>query len=896
MKYFFYLLKRIVFWLSFVSLFLVTLTTVLSKIYEEDIEQYAIAEINKHINTEVKIRDIDFSILSNFPYASLNFQHVLINDAYEKIESDDTLLYAKNFYLNFNILDLISENYNVQNISVKSGILKLKTASNGDVNYNITKPSTDTTSSHFKFTLKELYTKDLKFEFSNIATKQFYKLLINDANFEGDFSETEYNLKAKSKLHIEKLKTNSFSLIRKKDALLNLDLHINTLSKTYTFKTGELSIEKMPFKITGQVNSKELDIKIEGKDIKLDELTKSILNNTVALSNNYESYGDVAFSATIKGKISTTQMPSIKANFDIRNGEIKSLEKNLSITNINLDGRYENKQPKQKEVLEFKNISLQLLKSTFSGSTKITDFKTPTFNGSIKGHLNLASFHDFFKFTTVEELTGIVDVNTAYSIKFRDIEYNPSQFDLENTNGDLTLKNITYKGINTPIKFTNISGDLVLKGNDAGTKNLSFKTDNSDLILNGALKNLIPFIEGTGTLGIIASIESDKLDINEFINSVPHHNKVVTQKPFELPKSLNINVDLDVKELIWKTHNFKKIRGKFILANQTVHVKHFDLQTLEGAISGNLKLDNLLEKGNSIEGKIKLNDINVKSLFKDWNNFNQTEITDKNISGLLSGNIDLLLFFDEYFTLIDDKMFAKTNFKINNGTLTNLETMQSITEFMRTSKALKLTLNKHIDKFETKLLNLKFEELSNTLEIRNRKLYIPKMTIKSNALDVNLSGWHDFDNSIDYHFSFRFRELKSDLNDSEFGIIEDDGLGWKIFINMAGNLDDPIYSIDKGEMKATFKENVSEEKQNMKSVLKSEFGLFKKDSTVKQKKSDPKNEKFEFIIYDEAHDKDIKPDSIPIKSKNKKRSNKFFEKLKNKSNLEKESAEESDFE
>jgi len=61
-------------------------------------------------------------------------------------------------------------------------------------------------------------------------------------------------------------------------------------------------------------------------------------------------------------------------------------------------------------------------------------------------------------------------------------------------------------------------------------------------------------------------------------------------------------------------------------------------------------------------------------------------------------------------------------------------------------------------------------------------------------------------------------------------------------------------------------------------------------------KSDPKNEKIEFIIYDEAHDKDIKPDSIPIKSKNKKRSNKFFEKLKNKSNLEKESAEESDFE
>lgn len=896
MKYFFHLIKRITFWIFFVSLFLVTVTTVLSKIYEDDIEQYAVNEINKHINTEVKIRDIDFSILSNFPYASLNFKHVLIRDAYEKIESDDTLLFAKNLYLNFNIIDIINENYSVRNISVKEGTLKLKTTSNGDVNYNITKPSADTTTNNFTFALNQLSTKNLKFEFSNIATKQFYKILINDADFEGDFSETEYNLKAKSTLYIEKLKTNSFSLIRNKAAHLDLDLHINTTTQTYTFNTGNLSIEKMPFQITGLIDSKQLDLKIKGKDIKLDELTKSLLNNTLDVSNNYESYGDVNFSASIKGKLAKTKMPSIKANFYITNGKIKSLEKNLSITNLNFEGRYHNKQPKQKEILEFKNISLQLLKSTFSGSTKITDFKTPTFNGSIKGHLDLASFHDFFKFKTVEELTGIIDINTAYAIKFTDIEYNPSKFDLEHTNGDVTLKDITFKSSENPIRFNNISGDLILKGNDAGTKNLSVKTDKSDLLLNGALKNLIPFIEGTGTLGVIAAIESDKLDINEFINSTPHNKKTVTQKPFELPKSLHINVDLDVTELIWQTHNFKKISGKLILANQAVNITHFDLQTLQGAVSGHLKLDNLLEKGNSIEGQIKLKDINVKLLFADWNNFNQTSITDQNLSGLLSGNVDLLLLFDQYFTLLDDKMYAKTDFKINNGSLTNMETMRSITEYMRTNKTLKLMLNKHIDKFETKLLNLKFEELSNTLEIKNRKLYIPKMTIKSNAMDVNLSGWHDFDNTIDYHFSFRFRELKSDLDQSEFGIIEDDGLGWKIFLNMAGLLDNPTFSLDKGEMKATFKENITEEKQTMKSVLKSEFGLFKKDSTVKEMKTDPKHEAFEFIIYEEENETEVKVDSLPRKSRNKKHSNKLFEKLKQQSIDEQEVEDESDFE
>ena len=89
---------------------------------------------------------------------------------------------------------------------------------------------------------------------------------------------------------------------------------------------------------------------------------------------------------------------------------------------------------------------------------------------------------------------------------------------------------------------------------------------------------------------------------------------------------------------------------------------------------------------------------------------------------------------------------------------------------------------------------------------------------------------------------------------------------------------------------------LTEEKETMKSVLKSEFGLFKKDSTVKQMKTNPKNEDFEFIIYEEESDGEIKIDSLPNKSRNKKHSNKLFEKLKQQAIRDHESEEESDFE
>jgi len=585
-------------------------------------------------------------------------------------------------------------------------------------------------------------------------------------------------------------------------------------------------------------------------------------------------------------------MPSIVANFSIKNGSVLEKTNNLSLTHINLVGRYHNKIKKRKELLEFSNVSLQLLSSKIQGSSKILDFNIPTFIGHLKGNIDLASFHQFFKFKGVETLNGQVDFNTNYSIQFTDIEYNPQLFTLDKTNGELNIKNVAYKGVDNPLILKNVSGNVLIKGNDAATKNLSVKTNKSDFVLNGAIKNLIPFIEGKGNLGVIASIESNTLDINEFMietNSTTSINSTKT-KPFEIPNTLNLNVDLDVKNLFWQKHQFTDIKGQLILANHKASVKHFTLKTIGGTIGGSIKLDNLLDKGNIIDGQLTLTNLNVSKLFADWNNFDQKTITDKNLSGHLNGKIDLLLFFDSYFNIIEDKMLIKTNMDIKNGELNNMSTMTDITEYMRTNKALKLALNKHIDEFESKITKLKFENLTNTISIEKRKITIPKMLIKTNALDVQFSGWHDFDNNIEYHFSFRFRELKSGLNESEFGIIEDDGLGWKIYITMSGNIDNPIYTIDKGELKSTFKANIQEEKATMKSVLKSEFGLFKKDTTVKNITSTQKNEAFEFIIFEEDSIQTIN-DSLPKRSKHKKRSNKFFEKLKEKSLEEKEQEE-----
>ncbi len=877
------ILKKVGLWLSLIFLFLIAIITIFLNVYEDDIEQYAVTEINKYLDVKVDVQDIDLTFFSNFPYVSLDFQKVLILDNYETIKSEDTLFYAKNLYLNFNLIDIYKGDYKVKRINTKQAVLKIKTAENGEVNYNIVKPSEDSTQSKFDFEVKQFKLSDFRFQYTNVATRQFYGIDINKGKISGNFSETEYNLKAESGLHINQLKTNSFTLISDKNAELDLEMSINTGSGEYHFTKGDLKIEQMPFHITGLITNKFIDLSITGNQIQLDELSHTILNNSIEIAQKYDSKGEVSFDCSIKGAIEKTSMPAIDASFSIVGGTIKEIEKNLAITDLNVKGIYRNQQGKLKEQLKFSEISMNLLGSHFNGNTEVTDFALPTFKGNLSGQLNLKSFHEFLTLPSVEILTGNIVFNTNYAIQFSDIQYNPGLFNIFNTTGNFKLSDLTYKGVGDNVTYQNINGDIIVNGDDAAAKNISIHTQNSDLLINGALKNFIPFIEGTGQLGLIATLESDYILLDDFLgDNSQNANNTTQQTMFEIPDIINLNLELHVNKFDWDNHQFKQISGKLLMANRVVTIRHFNLKTLQGDIAGNLKISNFLEKGNTVDGKLRFNGINVKSLFKEWDNFDQTSITSQNINGSAKGQIDLLLKFDQYFNIETQKMLVSTNLSIVNGALDNLATMKDITGYMRTNKGLKLALNKHIDDFEAKLMHIQFKELQNNIIIKNGKINIPKMNIYSSAMDLTLSGWHDFNNEIDYHFSFRFRELKTIPEYTEFGKVEDDGLGWRIYLSMYGPLDDPNYKLDKDERKATRKENIAEEKATFKSIMKTEIGLYAKDTSVKVMEKE-QQDAIEFIMYDEGEEPDLVPPSNEKRKRvtpNKKQTNKFFEKLK----------------
>ena len=93
--------------------------------------------------------------------------------------------------------------------------------------------------------------------------------------------------------------------------------------------------------------------------------------------------------------------------------------------------------------------------------------------------------------------------------------------------------------------------------------------------------------------------------------------------------------------------------------------------------------------------------------------------------------------------------------------------------------------------------------------------------------------------------------MLGDDRDSEFGTVLNDEMGLKIFLRMYGDLDNPIIEWDKTGKKQETKQQLAQEKETIKSMLKSEFGVFKKDSSVQD--FTPKTESKEVVKINFNH-------------------------------------------
>ena len=133
------------FW-RFLIFILVTITLlggtgfIIGYFYQDEVKEYIVGELNKQLNTEIIVdgKDIDFTVLKNFPLASVNFKNVKALEAIQS-KKKDTLFAAGEISLQFNIIDVFKKNYRIKRVEVDDANLKIRIDKEGNDNYHFGK-------------------------------------------------------------------------------------------------------------------------------------------------------------------------------------------------------------------------------------------------------------------------------------------------------------------------------------------------------------------------------------------------------------------------------------------------------------------------------------------------------------------------------------------------------------------------------------------------------------------------------------------------------------------------------------------------------------------------------------------------------------------------------------
>lgn len=817
---------------------LITITSVLSisslfvYFYEDGVKAIIINELNKHLNCKIIVepQNIDLTIIKSFPKCALEFKNILALES-KNFTSQDTMLYADRLALEFNIENLFNKNYTINNIELENSKVNLKIDKRGNENYSIWK-TTDTITSNDKlvFALEKIKLTQVYLSYKNAIKKIKLSTKLNEVVFSGKFSESDYVLKTNGLAYMDLFQIQKVKYIQKKQ--LKFETEIEVHDSYFKIIQADTKVNSALMKSSGSFEIKDsllaLDILFTGKNLDIASTLSLLPENFQTKLNDYESEGE--FYATGECHYKAGKSFSLHSKFGIKQATINYKPQNTSLSQVNLEGTI--MIDDHNSALTLNNIRANLNTNTFKGHLELNNFNDPYIKLNIDANTNLEELNTFYPIDTLQQLTGNILLMADIEGKLNELKSN-SFSPTVLANGHATLKNIKAKFKQSEKEINIPEGEVKLMNRHLEVSNLKLIKGNSDVVIVGDIPNFLEYVFDSKTNLIINStVTSERIELEDFLFKSNDDSK---ESLVFIPPNLELNLVIVIKKLAFQKFKASQLSGKLFLKNQKIALNDVTFLAMDGNVSINAFADASGEKEIKISGDCNLSKLNIKDMFTELNNFGQATIQDQHLKGFVTANIDFTGNWDKALHVDLNSITANSNLIIEQGELIGFKPLES--------------LAKYIDLKELK--HIKFSALQSNLSIKNRTITLPKTSIKSTAINLDLWGSHTFDNQIDYHIQLLISELlakKQKANkqfDEELSLVENDPDNRRsVFLLMKGPIDNPTISYDKSGAKQKIKEDLKAEKQTIKNILKEEFGLFKKDTIQNRKtpvlKSDQK--------------------------------------------------------
>lgn len=825
-------------WLKLLIAFLLLATTLIfgaSVFYESQVENIFIKHVKNYFSTELRINgDISFSLIKNFPSASLTLRNIELRESLP--HSKRNVLEAEEMSLLFNITNLFSHLYTVDKVLIRNGKLNLRTLLEGKVNYDVVAGSkSQASSSDITFRLKQAITENITVNYSNEIYDQEANFTINSGTFSGDFGSKRYQLHAQTDMLCQQFYLYGTNYLPKKKANLDMKLNIDFDKSKYEFAKTTLYLENNAFELEGFAqylgNDLQTDFRMKGIEIGVAEALQLLPPPYADQVKGMSGKGILNFESTAKGIYNTSSKPAVNVQFSLKDGRLDHPQLSQPLRHINLQGSFSNGSSHtfQTSILDIANLNFATGSTPAAIQLKVTNLDNPNIELFANGDIDLSTFNEYLQPYQISQLAGQLRLQNCRANGKLNFLTQPDQYTQVAIGGNIQLQNATFQYNNKSIDDINATAQL--NGPHLAIEKFDLQLASTNFNIKGVISNIVPlcfqkmYTDTTFAVtpvGIDLNFYAPLIDVEELTDfiSTKADTTQATTTPFEITADKQDyalgKINLKIDKLKNKKLTADNIQASFTIQNKNFNIQQATLQAFGGKID--LRGDFVLTDRRYLIVKtfVQGENLDMSRFLAEFDNFGQTYLTDKQIKGKLQTKTYLTAYFDNKLNFDYNRFKLIADMSLNNGELIHFEPARALATFVKVSD----------------LEDIKFAQLNNQIEISNRNLRIPAMFINSNAFKLTFSGMHSFDNKLFYYIKLNLLDLltnKFKKKNRDWEANSDKGLV-NLYVQMSGNSDNPqMKYLRKKAVKRKFEQDAQRPKTDLDKILEEQFGTRRGD-------------------------------------------------------------------
>jgi hypothetical protein len=494
---------------------LIALAFLIPILFKKQITALVKKEVNNSLVAKVDFKDVNLSLFRHFPKISIELEDLTVVGTGQF--ANDTLVSTKSFDASVNLISAIKgENIKVYGVYLESPRIHALVDKEGIANWDIAKPSSDTTStsdtsvSAFKMKLERYEINNGYVYYNDESSNMSAEISGLDHEGSGDFTQDVFTLSTKTNVEAVSFIYEAIPYLAKTKTVINTDIEIDNKTGKYIFRTDDISLNNLKLNADGffqLVNDStyNMDIKFNTPSNEFKDILSLVPAIYTQDFSSIKTSGKAVLNGFVKGVYSTDQIPAYDLNLEVKDGMFQYPDLPKPVKNIQLAMHVSNPDGKtDNAIIDISKGHLEMDNEPFDFKLLFKNPETSQYiDAMAKGRIDLADVSKFVKLEGGTKLSGLL---------WADAFAKGNMSALQNQAGDFTaggffdIKNLFYSSsaFPQPIQNGNLKIQLQNSGGiadnttvDISAGHLEIGKDPLDFTLQ--LKNPVSSVDFDGT-------------------------------------------------------------------------------------------------------------------------------------------------------------------------------------------------------------------------------------------------------------------------------------------------------------------------------------------------------------------------------------------------------------